>query len=78
MTETLRVLYVDDEPALLELGKLFLEANKGFSVVTIDSAQAALTLLTSEKLSPDIAEKKQFPFTCKYPFGLEEYSDRSA
>ena len=39
------VLYVDDEPALLEVSKLFLEQSGKFSVDTITSAQAALNLL---------------------------------
>ena len=30
-----RILYVDDEPGLLELGKIFLEMNQG---VTVDTA----------------------------------------
>ena len=29
-----RILYIDDEPALLELGKIFLERNGSFSVDT--------------------------------------------
>jgi PAS domain S-box-containing protein len=36
------VLYVDDEPALLELGKLFLERSGQFHVDTVTSAQEAL------------------------------------
>lgn len=39
------VLYVDDEPDLLELGRLFLEATGDFSVTTQESADAALALL---------------------------------
>ncbi len=39
------VLYVDDEPGLLEIGKLFLEESGQFSVDIITSAPAALTLL---------------------------------
>jgi len=45
MTDTIRVLYVDDEPDLLELGKLFLEDAGEFSVDTIDSATSALHLI---------------------------------
>ena len=40
-----RVLYVDDEPGLLEIGKLFLESMGGFTVETQVSAKEALTLL---------------------------------
>ncbi len=36
------VLYVDDEPSLLEIGKLFLEKNSRFSVDTTPSAPDAL------------------------------------
>ncbi len=56
MTDTLRVLYVDDETDLLEIGKLFLEETGDFSVVTIDSASAALTLLASEKFDAIISD----------------------
>jgi PAS domain S-box-containing protein len=40
-----RVLYVDDDPALLEIGKLFLERDGEFSVDTLISAPAALSLI---------------------------------
>ena len=45
MTEKILVLYVDDEPALRDIGKLFLERTGHFSVVTIDSASAALAII---------------------------------
>jgi signal transduction histidine kinase len=48
MTDAIRVLYVDDEPALLELGKIFLENEGGFIVNTLDSASDALTRLNME------------------------------
>ena len=41
----IRVLYVDDEPGLLELGRIFLEQDRQFSVDTVPSAVAALDLL---------------------------------
>lgn len=41
------VLYTDDEPGLLELGKIFLETSGTFTVETAISAQEALTLLKS-------------------------------
>jgi len=41
------VLYVDDEPMLLELAKLFLEKNGDFRIDTVTSAPAALDILTS-------------------------------
>lgn len=39
------VLYVDDEPDLLELGKLFLEQDGTFTVTTAESGAQALALL---------------------------------
>ncbi|MDO9325872.1 MAG: PAS domain S-box protein, partial [Methanoregula sp.] len=56
MAETIRVLYVDDEHALLDLGKLFLERTGEFSVTTIDSASAALTLLRTEQFDVIISD----------------------
>ncbi|MEN6610724.1 MAG: response regulator [Methanoregulaceae archaeon] len=41
----IRVLLVDDEPALLDLGKLYLEKTRGFSVNTAPSGWNALRLL---------------------------------
>ena len=42
------VLYVDDEPGLLEIGKLFLEEDGQFIVDTISSATDALALLDTK------------------------------
>lgn len=42
-----RVLYVDDEPDLLDLGKMFLENNGNFSINTLPSAIVALDHLKS-------------------------------
>jgi PAS domain S-box-containing protein len=42
-----RILYVDDETTLLEIGKIFLEQSGQFIVDTITSAPAALALLKS-------------------------------
>jgi PAS domain S-box-containing protein len=53
---TLRVLYVDDEPDLLELGKLFLERGRQFTVNTVTSAPDALTLLNAEKYDVVISD----------------------
>nr|WP_321352591.1 PAS domain S-box protein [uncultured Methanoregula sp.] len=47
MTETIRVLYVDDERDLLEIGKLFLEDLGGFLVDTQSSAKDGLAALSS-------------------------------
>ena len=41
----IKVLYVDDEPGLLEIGKIFLELTGDFNVVLQESASAALDLL---------------------------------
>jgi len=43
MQDRIRVLYVDDEPRLLEIGKLFLEGKQEFQVDILASAQNALT-----------------------------------
>ena len=50
------VLYVDDEPALLEIGKLFLERNGQFCVDIITSAPAALTLLKTKTYDAIISD----------------------
>lgn len=41
------VLYVDDEPALLDIGKLFLEQTSGLSVDCVTSGKEALTRIAS-------------------------------
>ncbi|WP_440949922.1 PAS domain S-box protein [Methanosphaerula subterraneus] len=50
------LLYVDDEPGLLDIGRLFLEESGEFSVVTIDSASAALDLLRQEAFDAIISD----------------------
>ena len=42
MADGIHILYVDDEPSLLEIGKIFLESEGAFAVDTIISALAAL------------------------------------
>ena len=42
MADRIRVLYIDDEPSLLEIAQMFLELNGEFSVETATSAQRAL------------------------------------
>jgi DNA-binding response OmpR family regulator len=49
MADTIRVLYVDDEPDLLEIGKEFLEGDGAFVVDTLSSAPEALTRLGTEQ-----------------------------
>ncbi len=56
MPDVMRVIYVDDEPALLEIGKLFLEDTGAFSVVTSDSASAALARLKKEQFDAIISD----------------------
>ncbi len=47
------LLYVDDEPDLLDLCRLFLEREKEFSVITVPSAQEALEVLDSNRSGQD-------------------------
>jgi PAS domain S-box-containing protein len=50
------VLYVDDEPDLLEVAKLFLERNKEFRVGTVTSAERALEILGNEHYDAVISD----------------------
>ena len=50
------ILYVDDEPSLLEIGKLFLERSRQFSVDIITSAPAALALLNSKNYDAIVSD----------------------
>lgn len=50
------VLYVDDEPGLLELGRIFLEADGGFTVATSTSAGKALELLSTRSYGAIISD----------------------
>ncbi|MEI7434512.1 MAG: PAS domain S-box protein [Methanomicrobiales archaeon] len=56
MSGACQVLYVDDEMDLLDLGKLFIEQSGDFSVTTMASAPAALTLLQKEKFDVIISD----------------------
>ena len=56
MAAVIRILYVDDEPDLLDIGKLFLEQSGDFYVATLDSAPAALELLEKEKFNAIISD----------------------
>ncbi len=47
MISLYRILYVDDEPSLLEIGKLFLENNQGFSVDCVQSGLDALDKISA-------------------------------
>jgi len=48
-TYVIRVIYVDDEPGLLELAKLFIERLGDFSVDTVESAYGALDKIKETK-----------------------------
>ncbi len=50
------ILYVDDEPSLLEIGKLFLERSGQFRVDIITSAPAALALLNSKNYDAIVSD----------------------
>jgi PAS domain S-box-containing protein len=52
----IRILYADDEPDLLEIGKVYLEMSGDFSVVTVLSAPAALELLKSERFDAIVSD----------------------
>ena len=50
------LLYVDDEPALLDVGKIYLEMDSEFVVDTASSAHEALSLLNSRHYDAIIAD----------------------
>jgi PAS domain S-box-containing protein len=56
MAAATRVLYVDDEPDLLDIGRIFLEVSGEFSIATIDSAPAALDLLGQEQFDVIVSD----------------------
>jgi len=56
MTDILRVLYVDDEPGLVDISKQFLEQSRDLSVVTALSADKAFRLLLSERFDIIISD----------------------
>ena len=56
MAGALRVLYVDDEPGLLSIGKLFLEREGVFAVDTFTSAGVALEQLNTERYNAIISD----------------------
>jgi len=49
MIQRISILYVDDEPALLELGRIFLEKNETFRVETSTSVRDATALLAANQ-----------------------------
>ena len=66
MADGIRVLYVDDEPGLLEIGKVFLEESSEFSVDTAESAPAALDILSKNNYDAIISD-----FQMPYMDGIE-------
>ena len=56
MTDTISILYVDDDPGLLEVGKLILERNGQFSVEPVTSAKEALALLKIKNFDAVISD----------------------
>ncbi|MCX6697173.1 MAG: PAS domain S-box protein, partial [Methanoregula sp.] len=56
MAEKIRVLYVDDEPLLLEVGKQFLEKSGDFAVTTATSAPDAIRLLEQETFDTIVSD----------------------
>ncbi len=52
----IRVLYVDDEPDLLEIGKIYLEEYGDFSISIIDSPQECLALLKEDQFDAIISD----------------------
>jgi len=59
---TYSVLYVDDEPALLDIGKLFLEASGDFTVTTVNSVECALSEMSKHTFDAIISDY-QMPAT---------------
>ena len=56
MADTIRVLYVDDEPGLLDIGKLFLEKTGEYTVDTLESAIEALRQLKTKRYDAIISD----------------------
>ncbi|MHB8165012.1 MAG: response regulator [Methanoregula sp.] len=56
MAPAIRLLYVDDEPTLLEVGKLFLETGGDCVVDTLESAKEALERLNTKEYDAIISD----------------------
>jgi signal transduction histidine kinase len=56
MTGAFRILYVDDEPGLLEIAKIFLEMEGVFTVDTLPSATTALAQLSRERYDAIVSD----------------------
>ena len=56
MAGAIRILYVDDEPELLNIGKLFLEESGDFTITTALSATEGIRLLEQEKFDAIVSD----------------------
>jgi len=56
MAAAIRVIYVDDEPDLLDIGRMFLEQSGDFTVTTALSAPEAIRLLEQEQFDAIISD----------------------
>lgn len=56
MTDQIHILYVDDDPFLLDIGKQFLERTREFSLTTLESAISALNILDSASFDAIISD----------------------
>jgi PAS domain S-box-containing protein len=56
MPDTIQVLYVDDEPDLLELGKRFLETDQEFSVTITESPEDAFAILSRKNIDAIVSD----------------------
>ena len=56
MADAIRVLYVDDESSLLDIGKVFLEQSGDFTVTTATSAPDAIRLLEQDRFGAIISD----------------------
>lgn len=56
MADPIRVLYVDDEAGLLDIGRIFLENEGAFAVDTLTSASEALELLNRERYDAIVSD----------------------
>ncbi|MDP3396901.1 MAG: response regulator, partial [Methanoregula sp.] len=56
MAAAIRILYVDDEPDLLDIGKLFLEESGDFTVTTALSAAEGIRLLEQESFDAVVSD----------------------
>jgi len=77
MAAAIRILFVDDEPALLDIGKVILEQSGDFTVTTATSAPEAIRLLGKEQFDAIISDYEmpgmngiQFLVLVRTRFGL--------